>query len=221
MTAILAAALASALWVGLRAKEKTEKSLEAPRSAELAMQMIRSDLEGAQPPGVELCGPFQGAVGQGGGPGNGSDYLLFYATVDAPQHQDGNGEVKQVQLLLDQVDNTGDWALVRRVTGNTLTQVQINPDEEVICRHVTLFTLRYWDGNEWQENWDSTQTQQNKALPAAVEVTLEVQPPRPTPTAPLPPILHLRQIVALSCVCEPSSSTSSSSSSSSSTTGGG
>jgi hypothetical protein len=36
---------------------------------------------------------------------------------------------------------------------------------------VRAFTVKYYDGSAWQDNWDSTV--QNNVLPKAVEVTIE------------------------------------------------
>ena len=50
------------------------------------------------------------------------------------------------------------------------------PDEEaVICRNVRTFFVRYYDGQQMLETWDSTQL--NNALPMAVEITLELDRP--------------------------------------------
>ena len=45
----------------------------------------------------------------------------------------------------------------------------------MLCRGVTAFNLRYFDGSQWQQGWDSTA--QNNELPAAVEVTLTLVRP--------------------------------------------
>ena len=49
-----------------------------------------------------------------------------------------------------------------------------DPAEEVICRGVQSFDLRYFDGVDWQDKWDSAA--QGNVLPRAVEVTLELVP---------------------------------------------
>ena len=75
-----------------------------------------------------------------------------------------------------------DQVLVRRVTSNLMPPTTINPDDEVLCRGVRSFNVRYYDGTDWYDAWDSTQPASNiaplqsKALPQAVEVTLELEP---------------------------------------------
>jgi len=68
--------------------------------------------------------------------------------------------------------------LVRRVTRNIppLSITQITPDEEIICRGVSSFTLQYFDGSNWNPTWDSANVEDN-TVPVAVQVTLELNPP--------------------------------------------
>jgi hypothetical protein len=82
----------------------------------------------------------------------------------------GAGDVRMVDLFV-QAYPTGN-ALVRRVTANLLSPSTPTYYDEVVCRGVRSFNLRYFDGSAWQESWDST-LQDNNA-PTAVEVTLEL-----------------------------------------------
>jgi hypothetical protein len=73
-----------------------------------------------------------------------------------------------------------------------------NPDEEVLCRGVRSFTLRYWDGYTWQDVWDSTQV--DNMLPAAVEARLELDwPPQQRPSPDAQPTYRAIRIVSLAC----------------------
>ena len=89
------------------------------------------------------------------------------------------GGIVRVAYLVRQ-SPSGSRVLVRQVQRNLLAQVESGePDEEaVICRNVRSFFLRYYDGQQMLQAWDSTQL--NNALPMAVEVTLELdRPPAP------------------------------------------
>jgi hypothetical protein len=57
------------------------------------------------------------------------------------------------------------------VTSNLLAPVAPQPYEEVLCRSVRNFNLRYFDGTQWQDQWDSTTL--GDTMPTAVEVHLE------------------------------------------------
>jgi hypothetical protein len=85
------------------------------------------------------------------------------------------------------------------VIPNILAQQQPVPDEEIICRNVSSFMLEYFDGEQWQTSWDSTQY--NNSLPAAVEVTIELLPPG------APDKIRIRRVYALSCVTPPVAAT--------------
>src|SRR5882724_8254125 len=171
ISGIVLVSLFSAMFVTFRSREYSMAAVEPTGSTELAMEMIRADLQAAQPPSATgvMLGPFYGV--QGGG--NGGDTLTFYTNGYGLQHQSGNSEIKQVYLTIDQRNNT--QVLLRQVIPNTLAQQLPTPDEEVICRYVTGFTLQYYDGVQWETSWDSTQY--NNALPAAIEVTLTIHPP--------------------------------------------
>jgi len=121
-----------------------------------------------------LAGPFEGQQGTGSGP-NEIDDLTFFTTADSPDHADGNGEMKMVELTagVPQGSNSSDLCLLRRVTNNLLpTSQTITPDEEILCRGVTGVTFQYFDGTNWNPSWDSTE--EDNDLPAAVQVTLTI-----------------------------------------------
>lgn len=205
----MAAALCLPLYQTLRTAYKAKSSAEAAmipsRTSELAMEFLRMDIESAMPPAphspgyatdststavvapaastssttpVSLAGAFIGLDSQDDRGHNGDD-LTFYTTSDGPEHVAGDGEIKLVELTVLVPPGSNDHVLVRRVTRNLLSPQPVTPDDEVICRHVASFNLRYYDGTEWQDSWDSTQ--QTNELPVAVEVTLELDPPANQP----------------------------------------
>ena len=84
-------------------------------------------------------------------------------------------EVRKVQIGLAEYPGPGgvvEPVLVRRVTTNLLSQVQEEPEEEILCRGVRALNFRYFDGYAWQDNWDSTLADDH--IPAAVEVVVEL-----------------------------------------------
>lgn len=187
MVAILSVSLYASLRIAFRAKESADKSIEPARTAELAMEFIRNDLQNALTPNpnaatpneltntipTAVTGPFIGTDGVDGR-GHDADDLIFFSTTESPLHVDGNGDIKQIELAVVQSPNNGEYVLVRRVTPNLLAPSTPNPDEEVLCRGVGGFNLRYYNGATWSDTWDSTQTQYDNTIPVAVEVTLEL-----------------------------------------------
>jgi hypothetical protein len=112
-----------------------------------------------------------------------ADSLEFYTThvyVDATQW-DGRttntplvGGIGKVALLLeeDSEKKDGTYLLLRQVTTDLLAPKQMEPEEQVLCRNVVSLNLRYFDGSNWLDEWDSTADA--NSLPLAVEVDIQI-----------------------------------------------
>ncbi|HEX4053969.1 MAG TPA: type II secretion system protein GspJ [Tepidisphaeraceae bacterium] len=174
MVTIIVATLASSLSLAYHATQRTEAAIAPSRQAAIALDYMSDDLQSALPRGTELAGNFEGTQAQDDR-GHEADDLIFYSTAESPQHVDANGEIKEIEITVEHPLNSSDYVLVRRVTRNLLTDVQPAPDEEIICRGVSSFTLQYFNGSSWNPTWDSTQ--EDNTIPAAVQVTLELQEP--------------------------------------------
>ena len=171
MVAVMAASLYASLRIAFRAQADAETNIEPSRTAEVVMEFLRGDLQNLMPPNPDaaysLIGPFQG-LDSTDDRGAEADDVTFYTTAEAPDRPSANGDIKKIELAMSQ-----DHSLVRRVTRNLLAQVEPEPVEEVLCRNVAGFNLRFYDGEEWQPTWDSQQL--GDTLPAAVEVTLTLK----------------------------------------------
>lgn len=197
---IVAVALFASLHVAFKSKRVAEGTLEPVRAGEAVMEMIRAELEGALPPGRGvLAGPFVGRNWRGGAGGNGDDDdVTFHTAADAPPFAERFGEVKRVELTVARMQDTGERALARRVIGNLLAPAAVEPDDEILCRGVASFNLRYYDGRQWWDSWDSSI--ENDSLPVAVEVTLELDPPAGAPQGSIGS--RLVRIVQIPCTGE-------------------
>jgi prepilin-type N-terminal cleavage/methylation domain-containing protein len=190
---MIAAGVYSAMRMAFKARDRALAAAGPARSAEIAMDVIRRDLESALPPKGLLSGQFLGRVGT---ETPDTAEAEFYAMSPRPKieatsashdraargasstdRQDPTtfGGIRRVDLLVAPTSSGGAPALVRRITRNLLAPTEPTPDEEVICRGVTEFTIRYYDGFQWTTDWDSTQY--GDVLPLAVEVTLAVAGP--------------------------------------------
>jgi type II secretion system protein J len=194
MAAILAVSLSASLKIAFDAQASAQKAVEPSRTGELAMELIRSDLQNAMQPKTNsvMIGSFEG-TNQTNGSAEADD-LVFYTTSFAPEHTDANGEIKEVELTVEQQPN-GELDLVRRVSANLTAEVQPAPDEEVICRNVTGFALQYFDGSNWNQTWDSTA--EDNTIPAAVEATISFT--RPGGAGQADQVLQFQRIFPLSC----------------------
>jgi prepilin-type N-terminal cleavage/methylation domain-containing protein len=214
MAGIIAASLYSGLRIGFRARASAETAVEPIRTAELGTALLRADFESALPARGTLAGPFVGLDSTGGAGlpadavefftlGNPTDLLAAPPTGVAagPAAMIGGatalaatGEARKVQIGLAAHSGAGgEQVLVRRVTTNLLSPVEVEPHEEVLCRGVRSLNIRYYDGLTWQDTWDSTQAENN--IPSAVELTLELD--RSTPDQ--PKIIRFPRVFLLSC----------------------
>ena len=143
------------------------------------MEIVRGDLESAMPPKGVLSIAF---LGQAGLEMQGTTAVEFYALPQqiSPVETDPTtfGSVGRVQLLV-RPTKTGGGELVRQVSQNLLAPAELPPSEEVLCRNVSAFTMRFYDGSQWHEEWDSSQF--DDTLPMAVEVMLALAPPNVAP----------------------------------------
>lgn len=159
---ILASTLASSLFIGFRAQAAANRAITAGRATGIVADVITRDLACALPPNGILAAAFQGQL---------SD-VMFYATgteTDASVQ----GDARQVEYVLNDTGSSSE--LIRKVDTNLLRQVNLDPPQQTIARNVTRFELRYYDGADWLDTWDSTV--HSNTLPTAVQVTLELTPP--------------------------------------------
>jgi len=177
MVAIVAVSLASVLWTAYHSTQRTRAAVEPSVAASAALDLFCEDLQSALQPNLNvgaataLAGDFEGTQAQGGAGGEADD-LVLYSTAESPQHVDANGEIKHVEYTIVQASGSTDYVMVRRVIRNLLTDVQPQPDEEIVCRNVASFTLQYFDGTNWDPTWDSTQ--EDNTIPAAVQAILVI-----------------------------------------------
>ena len=127
-------------------------------------------------------GSALGTAAQGGAYAASAAYATFVP---------GAGDVRMIDLLV--VPSQSGNVLVRRVTTNLLSSSTPAYYDEVVCRGVRSFNLRYYDGSAWQDAWDSTQQENNS--PTAVEVTLELQRGDPEQ----PRVRRFTRVFLLSC----------------------
>lgn len=176
LVSLVAITLFASVRIAFKARQGAEEAIEPSRTASLAMEFLRMDLESAQPPRETLIGPFVG-YDSTDARGRGADGVGFFSTAAGPRQEFGSGEIKRVELgvelLPNTVGGTEQYGLVRRVTSNLLAPQLPEPDVEVLCRGVGAFEVEYYDPlTGWVASWDSSQYEDS--LPSAVRVTLEL-----------------------------------------------
>jgi hypothetical protein len=175
MAAMLALSLYAAMNVALRSRTTAQNAIDPVRTGMIAMDLVERDFQSVPPPTGTLKGTFY-AGHQAAGVGD-SDHVEFFSVGADPIEGDSADAsplaegIRKVQLYV-QTDGVATPVLVRRVTRNLLPAAEALADEEILCRNVRSFSLRYFDGLAWQETWDSTMLED--ALPMAVAITLEL-----------------------------------------------
>ena len=199
MISVLALSLYASLRVAFRARDSAMAAIGPARAGELAIDMVRRDLESALPPTGVIAGAFFGETGVevpdsgavefyivappspaalqeiSGGTG-GTINTGAYSALDR-RDPTAFGGIQRVRLLVRRTEQ-GETALVRQVERNLMSPSTPEVEEEVLARGVQAFTLSYYDGYQWYDAWDSTT--QGNVLPTAVEVTLDLTPPADT-----------------------------------------
>jgi len=175
ITVVLASALYVTMNIAFKAKRSAENAVAPARTTSIVSDLIVRDLENCVLPTANgvLMGAFTGTQ-QGGGSGE-LDTVDFYCLGSDGINDDSplSDGVRHVQLLVDTTSNPP--VLIRRVWRNLLSSQDEVPQDEILCRGVRSFALQYFDGTQWQMDWDSTTV--NNTLPTAVQVTLDMENP--------------------------------------------
>jgi type II secretion system protein J len=191
MVAILGLSLAAAMHVGFRGRTVAHNQLRAVREAAIAMDIVQQDLQSLLPPTGILAGPFFGyAMGTTGAEADSLEFHTIGRDLGDDDSPLSDG-IRRVQLVLR--TDTTPRMLVRRVQRNLLASSVSEAVEEPLVRNVRAFSVRYYNGYGWLQEWDSTL--RNNVLPLAMEVTLELD--LPSPSNPDQPY-RIRQIVPIS-----------------------
>lgn len=169
MMSIIAASLYTSLSIGFKARDSSENTLDARRSARIVMGLLKQEIISSLPPKGILAGKFEGTNGQDDS-GNESDSMVFYSAAYNPADDEVVGDIIKVQISLSTSEESDVHTLVRGITKNLLSPKSLEPYEEVLCNNIRSLNLRYYDGYDWQDEWDSSSHDDN--LPEAVEINI-------------------------------------------------
>ena len=99
--------------------------------------------------------------------GSSTSYLVFYALgrtkARAAQPE---GDIYEVEYFLTKDDETS--ALMRRLWPNPSEDLEPGGILSVIAEDIEIFDIRYFDGEEWSDEWP----EEMRALPQLAEITL-------------------------------------------------
>ena len=172
MMSIIALSLYTSMSIGFKARESAERRVEKGRAAEIAIELIRGMLTSSLIPKGILAGEFEG-VDEQDEYGYDADSLVFYAADYNPAEDELACDIEKVELGMSVREDTEERVIVRKITTNLLSPKTLDPEEEVLCGGVRSWNLRYYDGNDWADEWDSSDN--DNALPKAVEITIVLE----------------------------------------------
>jgi len=172
MMTIIAASLYTSMSIGFRARERAEKIIQKGRSLEIAVELIKGMLASTVAPTGILAGKFEGED-ENGDKGYDADTLTFYTADYNPVEDEPAGDIEKVEICLSVREDTDEAVIVRKVTTNLLSPKTLNTEEEILCGNVRSLNLRYYDGSDWQDDWDSSDN--DDSLPKAVEITIVLE----------------------------------------------
>jgi type II secretion system protein J len=175
MFAVIVGALYSAFYGALRLREKAYETLEKGLPKRYAVSLIQRDLAYIAAPVGLLAGPM---IGEKTEEGDLRLDLLEIHTASGMVHDDEPwGDIQRIKYSVeeDPLDDNQGKHLVRAVTRNLLPSIEEEPEEERLLRHVQSLEFSYYDGEEWQDSWDST-ARENE-LPEAIRLRIEYAPP--------------------------------------------
>lgn len=183
MIATLSLALYTSLTIAFKAKKSAEAAVAPARTAAIIADLIGRDLENVQPlsRSEDYPQPFYGMpAGVSGGV---SDTLEFYAIGSEGELHGPGGAGDELPFAQGMrkvylgVRSDGETPLlVRGIERNLFPTTDSPIEEEILCTGVRAFTIRYYDGYDWLEEWDSD-SPDTPGLPQAVEINIEVQSP--------------------------------------------
>jgi general secretion pathway protein J len=168
---VVSSCLYGSLKMGFEAKRTALVAVEPDSAALQVIELIKDDLRGTLPPIGTFANSFVGTDSRLG-QNEDTDSLLFFTTNVVASKTSLPAGMSKVELMLEQNEQGDNYRLVRKVTTNLLSPREVEPEEQVLCRSVKSLNFRFYDGNDWLDQWDSA-TDAN-AVPLAVEVDLKI-----------------------------------------------
>ncbi len=174
--ALLAASMYSVFYGALKLREKTYEAVEAGLPKDYIVSLIKRDMTSIMAPVGLLAGAMIGEIEEEDSFRR--DTLEFYTASGVVNDYDPWGDIQKVEYYLTDIetssgtdggsdlDNLRDRTtsygattgsdLVRVVTRNLLASTVEEPEEVRLFSDVESLEFSYYDGEYWQDSWDST-----------------------------------------------------------------
>ena len=169
---VIVGSLYSVFYGALRLREKTYQQIESGMPITLIQDIIEKDLRNIGPPVGLLAGSLIGDMEEDGELRN--DTLECCTASGIVDDQEPWGDIQEVQYYLLEPESGNDedgYDMVRAINRNLLATVEEDPVEQRLLHGVSSLRFQYYDGEEWQDTWNST-TNDNQT-PDAISVQIE------------------------------------------------
>jgi general secretion pathway protein J len=172
ISAVLIVAMYAVFQGSLSLRESTYERVESALPRSYASQALRRDFAAMTPPSGILSGPLLGERNEENT--RRTDSIEFYTASAAVATGEPWGDIQKVEYRLS--DNEPASAergrdFVRVVTRNLLATTIEEPPEQGLLTGVESLEFSYYDGDAWEDSWDSTAHQDES--PQAVRVRIE------------------------------------------------
>lgn len=156
-------------------RERGQKRMDQMNVRMRILEIMESDLKQCLLKETTFAQEFRGETLNGGIAR--TDQLEFYTASGLIQTNQPWGHLQKVRYYLEQPLNEGraeltkGYTLYREITRNLLPSISTTVSPQAIANEVASLMFQYYDGEYWQETWDSTVDQSK--LPTAVRVRVE------------------------------------------------
>lgn len=210
--AILSAAMFSVLHGAVQLREHAAETFAQDRPQQYAAALIERDLRNMLPPAGVMAGDMVGENNEE--TDRDLDTLEFYTTTGTITDDLPWGDMLHVTYSLEEPEDEDNdeetYDLVRTVKRNLLASTEEDEEEddeddddgegeERLLRGVTSLEFSYFDGEEWQDSWDTSMD--DEGLPEAISVRIDFAEPEDGTTAKAP-IEVLQEIVCAATTTE-------------------
>jgi type II secretion system protein J len=191
IAAIVLVAINAVFFSALHLREVTQAAVDEATPLNLALTVLRRDLQGAVPPGPNgvLTGDFK--AGNVTSIGMSLPVAVEMFTTTGVLHDNEPwGDIQRVTYALkDPADRTAPGKdLIRSVTRNLLSTAALDVQDQWLMGGVENIKFSCTDGLQWFDAWDTTDmTSMNTNLPVAVRVRVQMAGSKGGNT-PLPPV---------------------------------
>lgn len=169
---VMLASLYGIYHTATRMRERVWNDIQTSVPVDEVIRVMRTDLGATIGPGEVLARPFMGLSQQDGAARR--DTLDFGAAVGRLNDDEPWADLVEVGYsLIEPEDGNLDTGmdLARTLTRNLLAQTVMADEPQRLLHNVEALQFQYWDGEYWQDSWDSTALE-NK-LPSAIRVRVE------------------------------------------------